>query len=337
MMTIGSLFSGIGGLEWGLERALGAETIWQVEQDDYCRRVLAKHWPDTDRSITDVRDAGVGNLTRPDLIAAGFPCQGVSVAGLRKGLDDERTKLWWECYRVLAEIRPRIVVLENVSAIVASGIAGVVIGVLSEIGYDCEWTIISAEQLGAPHLRKRWFCVGYLSDCERLQLWDKSGRGSGENGTSQDESEHDGVQEYLANSDSRRQLQQGESLKEGRGWSCAGRQELPDSVRSGLERFRRQHRLHEAATEGKVGWLCRRQAQSGLGGITDGVPGWVYGGRDPEVWERGVGRVLPSGPAPHRAARLKALGNAVVPACSYEVGLRIRQVLCQCTSDTNLA
>jgi DNA-cytosine methyltransferase len=302
VITIGSLFSGIGGLELGLERALGAETIWQVEQEAYCRQVLAKHWPAADRSITDVCEAGAGNLTKPDLICAGFPCQGISVAGLRRGLEDERSKLWWQLYRVLGELRPSIVVLENVPAIVSSGIAGVVVGCLSSIGYDCEWQIISAQQLGAPHIRRRWFCIGYLSDDSRNPLDLESRRSQRQDREDPVFIGWDGKTRHLANADNSRRPQQRLSV--------STENTCPATERQG-----------------------RRQTQSNLGRVADGVSGWLYGNVNPELWEEGIPRTVPDGPARHRVSRLKALGNAVVPACSYEVGLRIREVVCQCTSE----
>jgi len=332
VITIGSLFSGIGGLELGLERALGAETIWQVEQEAYCRQVLAKHWPAANRSITDVCEAGAGNLTKPDLICGGFPCQGISVAGLRRGLEDERSKLWWQLYRVLGELRPSIVVLENVPAIVSSGIAGVVVGKLSEIGYDCEWTTISAEQMGAPHIRRRWFCIGYLSNgCCELPLRFQSRGRSRESGADSIHLGWDGTAEQVANADSLRQLQQGRTEQIQRRRSSDGRPEMANADNS----RRPQQRICFPTTTEQSTTECqsRRKTQSNLGRVADGVSGWLYGNVNPELWEEGIPRTVPDGPARHRVSRLKALGNAVVPACSYEVGLRIREVVCQCTSE----
>ena len=97
---IGSLFSGIGGLETGLERAGLGRVVWQVEQDTYCRQVLAKHWPDVAR-FDDVRSVGAGKLERVDLICGGFPCQDLSVAGSGEGLNGDRSGLWFEYARII--------------------------------------------------------------------------------------------------------------------------------------------------------------------------------------------------------------------------------------------
>jgi DNA (cytosine-5)-methyltransferase 1 len=168
-MKIGSLFSGIGGFELGLERAIpGSKTIWQVEQDKYCQKVLKKHWPDA-KIYDDVCQITKHNAEPVDIICGGFPCQDISLAGKQKGIikNETRSGLWWEMHRIISEIRPRIAVLENVAAITNNGI-GDVLGSLSQIGYDAEWTIVSAQQFGAPHIRKRWFCVAYPNS-ERSQ------------------------------------------------------------------------------------------------------------------------------------------------------------------------
>lgn len=160
MIRIGSAFSGIGGFELGLERSISnSKTVWQIEQNPFCQKILRKHWPDA-KIYDDVREVGAHNLEPVDIFCAGFPCQDISVAGKGEGLDGKKSGLWWECFRIISELRPRIIVLENVAAITFRG-GREVVGSLSEIGYDAEWTIISAKQFGAPHLRKRWFCVAY--------------------------------------------------------------------------------------------------------------------------------------------------------------------------------
>lgn len=169
-LTIGSLFSGIGGLELGLERAGLGPVVWQVEKDAYCRAVLAKHWPDATR-YEDVKDAGRGNLTPVDVICGGFPCQDISIANVKaKGLAGERSGLWREFARIVRALRPRYVVVENVTALFHRGF-GDVLGDLAAIGYDAEWSVLSACAVGAPHTRERVFVVAYPAAGRREQLW----------------------------------------------------------------------------------------------------------------------------------------------------------------------
>lgn len=160
MIRIGSLFSGIGGFELGLERSIpNSETIWQVEQKPFCQRVLKQHWPDA-TIYDDVCSVGKHNLEPVDILCGGFPCQDISIAGAKGGINASRSGLWWEMCRIISEMEPPVIVLENVPNVLRLG-GREVLGSLAEIGYDAEWTIISAGQFGAPHLRKRWFCVGY--------------------------------------------------------------------------------------------------------------------------------------------------------------------------------
>ena len=166
-MTIGSLFSGIGGLELGLERAGLGPTIWQVERDPYAQRILERHWPDA-RRFDDVRTVGAHNLAPVDLICGGFPCQDISVAGKGAGLDGERSGLWVEFARIVRELRPRFVVVENVPALLARGF-GRVLGDLAACGYDAEWDCIPAAAVGAPHLRDRLFVVAYPNGSGALE------------------------------------------------------------------------------------------------------------------------------------------------------------------------
>ena len=167
MYKCGSLFSGIGGFELGLERSIpNLETVWQVEQDKFCQKVLRKHWPNAS-IYDDVRTVGKHNLESVDIICGGFPCQDISAAGKQGGIYAERSGLWWEMHRIISELRPRVAVLENVPNLIALGMPEV-LGSLSEIGYDAEWTIVSARQFGAPHMRKRVFIVAY-ADTPRIE------------------------------------------------------------------------------------------------------------------------------------------------------------------------
>jgi DNA (cytosine-5)-methyltransferase 1 len=159
-MRIGSLCSGIGGLELGLEWAGVGHTVWQVEKDPYCRQVLAKHWPHATR-FDDVCTVGAHNLAPVDVICGGFPCQDISYAGDGAGIaEGTRSGLWFEFARIVGEMAPRYVVVENVAALLDRGI-GDVLGTLSDLGYDAEWSTLSACAVGAPHMRRRVFIVAY--------------------------------------------------------------------------------------------------------------------------------------------------------------------------------
>ena len=156
--TVGSLFAGIGGFDLGFERA-GFEVVWQVEIDEWARKVLAKNFPKAER-YADIRECGIHNLKRVDVIVGGFPCQDISNAGLRAGIGGARSGLWGEMLRIVRELQPRFVLVENVAALLGRGM-GRVLGDLAAIGYDAEWEIVSATDVGAPHLRERVWILAY--------------------------------------------------------------------------------------------------------------------------------------------------------------------------------
>jgi DNA (cytosine-5)-methyltransferase 1 len=159
-LTVGSLFSGIGGLDLGLERA-GMRVIWQSEIDDYASRVLKKHWPEVP-NYGDIKKINWGTVERPDVICGGYPCQPFSTAGKRRGTDDPR-HLWPWVLDAISELRPRYAIMENVRGHLSMG--GVaVIGDLASIGYDAEWRVISAASVGANHRRDRIIIVAYPNE-----------------------------------------------------------------------------------------------------------------------------------------------------------------------------
>jgi DNA (cytosine-5)-methyltransferase 1 len=161
-----SLFAGIGGLDLGLDRA-GMTCVGQIELDDYCRTVLAQHWPEVPQH-DDVRTAPDWWTSGPrpavHLVAGGFPCQPFSSAGLRAGVGDPR---WgWPWFRaVVRAVRPRYVLLENVAALVVerrfADAFGRVLADLAADGFDADWTVLSACAVGAPHSRERVFLVAH--------------------------------------------------------------------------------------------------------------------------------------------------------------------------------
>jgi DNA (cytosine-5)-methyltransferase 1 len=160
-VRFGELFAGIGGFSLGLERA-GMECAWQVEIDPYAQAVLKKHWPEVPKH-DDVRTFPPQGDYAVDVICGGFPCQDISVAGKGAGLAGARSGLWSEFARIVGELRPRYVVVENVAALLTRGM-GTVLGDLSTLGYDAEWHVIPASAVGAPHRRDRVWIVAYAND-----------------------------------------------------------------------------------------------------------------------------------------------------------------------------
>jgi DNA (cytosine-5)-methyltransferase 1 len=163
MLTFGSLFAGIGGFDLGFERA-GMECAWQVEIDEYCRRVLAKHWPNVPK-YKDVRNVGKHNLRTVDVICGGFPCQDVSLANSnRQGFDGERSSLWFEFSRIVCEIHPGWVVVENTPGLLSSNDGRDIRDIyweFSKMGYNARQLFLPAVLFGMPHLRERVFIVAH--------------------------------------------------------------------------------------------------------------------------------------------------------------------------------
>jgi DNA (cytosine-5)-methyltransferase 1 len=165
------LFSGIGGFSLGLERTGGFETVAFCEIEPFPRKVLAKHWPGVP-IYEDVRTLTADTLARDgiavDVITGGFPCQDLSVAGKQAGLGEgARSGLWSEIVRLIGELRPRYVIVENVANLLSGpsqkrgGWFGRVLGDLAEVGYDAEWHGISAANIGARHIRDRVWILAY--------------------------------------------------------------------------------------------------------------------------------------------------------------------------------
>ncbi len=164
-LTFGSLFSGIGGFDLGFEQA-GLSCAWQVEIDAAARSVLATHWPNVLR-YEDVRHVGRHNLQPVDVICGGFPCQDLSVAGKRAGLAGERSGLWFEFHRILAELEPRWVVIENVPGLLSSHGGrdfAVLLRGLVELRYGVTWRVLDAQYFGVAQRRRRVFLVASLGD-----------------------------------------------------------------------------------------------------------------------------------------------------------------------------
>jgi len=305
MLTVGSLFAGIGGIDLAFEAA-GFRIAWQVEIDDFCTDILSKRWPDVPR-YRDVRECGAHNLARCDVLTGGFPCQDISVAGQGAGiLAGTRSGLWLEFARIIGELRPRLVLLENVPAITTRD-GTVVLGSLAALGYDARWGVISAADAGASHQRERWWCVAFAQH-PRPPL---TGRGHESKGAQRGalyEGRKDGGQ--LAYADGRRCEQRDTAI---------GRVPEPDAGGLG---------------DAKDGLEGRAECpESRLGRGADGLSAWLdesYSrlhvarpGQLQHEWEPPRVASGQSG----RVNRLKALGNAVVPQVVYPIAVMMHKWL----------
>lgn len=157
-LTHGSLFSGIGGFELAAAWS-GIETIWNCEYEQWNREILFKNFPST-KQYEDVRT--MRNAEKVGIISGGFPCQDISVAGKGVGIKGSRSGLWGEMWRIIREVRPKYVIIENSPALLIRGFERVLCD-LSEIGYDAEWQCLRASDFGYPHQRERLFCIAYPS------------------------------------------------------------------------------------------------------------------------------------------------------------------------------
>lgn len=311
-LTVGSLFAGIGGFDLGFERA-GCRVRWQVEIDPWARRVLERHFPAA-RRYQDVREVGARNLEPVDIICGGFPCQDISNAGQRAGIEGERSGLWREMWRITSELRPRYLVVENVAALLGRGMERV-IGDLAEIRYDAEWDVISAADVGAPHLRERIWIVAYpdRQQSERAGIarsMDGAPSSVGEETWKQRvrDAAWSGSEDVADDSQHRR----GPGRTRGLDPSGSRESEQPLSVMADADISRLQGRQRRIVQERAGEWVT---GPSGTHG--------THAGDGREFWrvEPSVGRVAHG--VSRRVDRLRGLGNAVVPQIPEWIARRI--------------
>jgi len=319
-LTFGSLFAGIGGLDLGLERA-GMECRWQVEIDDYARRVLAKHWPNV-RRHDDVRTWPQADTEAVDLICGGFPCQDISNAGRRAGIDGERSGLWSEFARIIREVRPRIVLVENVDALAVRGL-GRVLGDLAALGFDAEWDRIPAAAVGAPHRRWRIFIVAYAAALQREEI---------------ERMQPDGTTEFsVADTKGQRRIEwRTEHASQGARGGYADRSPVGSNVPDSIG-----ERLEVGSDIGRdVSAELTAAERSRSADVSDSASRWSG-----QCWRQQFAAYCESqrnvfwpdveppvcGVAdgiPHRVDRLRGLGNAVVPQVAEWIGRRIAESEC---------
>lgn len=158
-LTHGSLFSGIGGFELGAEMA-GIDTLWNCEIEKFQGEILKNKFPHAERFTDITKTTG---LRYVDIISGGFPCQDISVAGKREGIKGKRSGLWSEMYRIIWEVRPKYVIIENSPALTISGLEQVLCD-LSKIGYNAEWQCLSGTDFGIQQSRERLYCIAYSNE-----------------------------------------------------------------------------------------------------------------------------------------------------------------------------
>jgi DNA (cytosine-5)-methyltransferase 1 len=289
------LFSGIGGFSLGLERTGGFETVAFCEINPFCRQVLAKHWPGVPIH-DDIQVLSADWLAEtgawPDVICGGFPCTDISVAGKGAGITGPQSGLWREYARLIGEIRPRFVLVENVAALLGRGLADV-LGDLAALGYDAEWHCIPAAAIGAPHRRDRVWIVA-----------DATSGGWGVNGNV---------------SETRCDARPGQPSDCGADVANACITRLQSTEQAGWRKpIVTSPDVWRAAAQ--CGW---RRAEPGMGGTLDGVSaGALRYPVEVEPWEGDTPRTVGRG-YPDRPSRLRAIGNAVVPQIPELIGRAI--------------
>lgn len=313
--TVGSLFSGIGGLDLGLERA-GFDVRWQVENDEYCSRVLAKHWPDVPR-YGDIRELDGRDLEPVDVICGGFPCQPTSHAGRRRGESDDRW-LWPEMLRLVREVRPAVVLGENVFGLVTHNggllLASIVADLEAEDYEVAPPIVFPALAIGAPHLRQRvWIVANRYDGHELAPETIRAGRTAFDGGCSAlaDASELQFRSVTSAGPDDARR--ESEGLVSGQQTVLADPERFTGSLRE---------------TEAERSWRpsgSRSDDAADSDSESERRPSESRGERGHWATEPDVGRVAYGVPA--RMDRLRALGNAVVPQAAEYIGKRLIEVL----------
>ncbi len=301
MKNVGSLFSGIGGIELGFEQA-GFETVWFIEQDRYPQTILKKKFPEA-KIYGDIKEVDFKSIQQVDILTGGFPCQDISNAGKRVGIEGDRSSLWKYYLKAISQIRPRIAFIENVSALLGRGLS-VVLCDLAQIGYDAEWHSVPASSVGANHQRDRIFILAYS-----INSADKSNRREeGEKDCLQSISREEGlprVSERTSNEVPNPHF--GRYLeRKTEEFSTEGREQTFGESKSSST---------EVSNTNEQRWQRRREVQMGF----------------EELWSKGrwnsepeLGRVANG--VPNRVDRIKCLGNAVVPQVSEVFAQAIKEV-----------
>ena len=303
------LFSGIGGFSLGLERTGGFETVAFCEIDPHARKVLHKHWPNVpvfEDITTLTKDKLNERGISVDAICGGFPCQDISLAGKGAGIEGERSGLWADYARLIGELRPQYVIVENVSALLSRGLDRVLRD-LAALRYDAEWHCIPASSVGAPHRRDRIWIVAYPcserceegSQLRHDQSKERTDSGSGEE--SLPDSRHQGLYQFRVNEEAGegRDRSAGVYGDDQSSGSSQSQKSMADSNSSQRKRGGISGRVFtQYPNPSSFGWW---EVEPSVGRVAYGVPGWSH--------------------------RLKQLGNAVVPQIPELIGRAILENL----------
>lgn len=326
-MTHVSLFSGIGGIDLAAEWA-GFETALFCERDKYCQGVLRKHWPSVP-IISDIREVNSESVSEPvTLISGGFPCQPFSVAGKRRGKEDDRY-LWPEMLRVIQELKPAWVLGENVAGFVNMGLDDALSN-LESAGYETQSFLIPACGIGALHQRNRMFIVGYSMRSRR-----ESGKGfQGRTNITAERLEAVAYTECLRESQSERSQQDqrgriGDSSQDvadtdkqhgnGTGFHPGSISQFKEAevCRCSISAKSEKQRLADGRQTGTSKSKREKVGKLALPGFKRCSGSWWSSEPD-------VGRVAHG--IPRRVDRLKCLGNAVVPQQVYPILRAIAEI-----------
>ena len=340
-MRVGSCFSGVGMFDYGLQQA-GYEIAWQIEWDEWCRRVLTKHWPDVPK-YSDIREVDANRLEPVDLLIGGYPCQPFSAAGQRQGQADDR-HLWPEMFRIIQALRPTWVIGENVAGHISMGLDDVLSDLEGE-GYTCQAFVIPACAVNAPHRRDRVWIVAHTTGTQRQAGAEKPGvlRALSENGAEFDHADRpDKTRADVANANTEgvegrtntRSISRGRANRKQYTWRLGtGATVRPTQSRLGRNADGLTDRIHAARYP--IGYwptptaqdFKRRGPNSQQQGLPEHVRYPTALGQPQHEWE--PPRVAQG--IPDRVNRLKALGNGGMWQIPYIIGTFIKEVT-QCTT-----
>lgn len=290
------LFSGIGGITLALGEWV--KPVAYCEIDQYAAGVLFSRMLDgslpTASIFPDITKLTGEILPNIDIIYGGFPCQDISSAGLKAGLEGERSGLFFEIVRLARELRPRFIFLENVAAITVRGMERV-ISEWTALGYDCRWTILSAAAVGAPHRRERWWLLAH-ADRDRCDELHESKSQRKQRSSCSSDTFDDGAQKSVADPYGNR-CEGAMLLQQGRSSSLRSGQEVADTDKERLSLTEHEKESHgdtsciRARAAASSWWSTEPDVGRTFNGLSDGMDGGG-GLEDGEAEETGANKVL---------------------------------------------